>query len=93
MRSLSRGNPRPFPSRKRRDPARIGAVARNKTCVVAVCRSIPVAEFADADNNRDALMTLRYLKLTRRLVGAIGVRELPLLRGGIACLNPNIMTS
>jgi hypothetical protein len=52
-----------------------------------------VAEFADADNNRDALMTLRYLKLTRRLVGAIGVRELPLLRGGIACLNPNIMTS
>ena len=33
-------NPRPFPSHQGRDPARIGTVAGNKTCGVAVCRSI-----------------------------------------------------
>jgi hypothetical protein len=50
-----------------------------------------MAEFADADNNRDALMTLRYLKLTsgrrdRRFLIAAFERS-------AACLNPNIMTS
>ncbi|MGB7975236.1 MAG: hypothetical protein WCF81_13005 [Roseiarcus sp.] len=38
------------------------------------------------------LITLRYLMAPHRPVGAIGVCELLLLRGGLACLNPNIST-
>jgi hypothetical protein len=38
------------------------------------------------------LMTLRYVAMLRCLVGALGVCQPQVLKGGAACLKPNIMT-